>query len=247
MAGENSTRRHNSRNGSLYALALVGMVVFAIFAGMCIFFRVERIEVVGNSLYTDELIMDIAAIERGQSIFLINASSSSARLQQNLPYAEDVRITSSLPDKVTIEITESYPLAWADINGELWIIDKNARYLERTDAAGIEGKIEILGIEPGEATPGNVMELDTLKLQYLQETLSGILTSGIYDNITWVDMTNTASVKFDYKDYVIRIGRGEKVSDKLTLLMMYFEQNGDDGTGTIDLSTDNTARYIPQD
>jgi cell division protein FtsQ len=204
--------------------------------------------VTGVSAYSAQDVIDVSDIEIGDSIFFIRESVSVAKIKSAMAYVDEVRISRTLPDKVTIEVTESYPIASLTSGGKWWIIDKNAKILEQTGSAGVSGTIVLKGVEPVMPAVGDTLELGdtgTVRLMYLKAVLAMILSEGMQDDVSWLDMSNISAIKFDYKNYVINLGKGESLEDKLWLLQQFFGERGEDGSGTIDLSIENEAHYIP--
>ncbi len=247
MAGVKQDRQ---RGNGIYATAAFIIIAAACVLGVGIFFKVSVIEVIGNSIYEAERIIEVSGIEYDTSIFFINASESAARIKQALPYADDVRVIPSLPDSVTIEIVESFPLAYIEVNGKLWLVDKNARFLEETTLSGIEGKLEIRGITADSAEEGATIDLGDrggVRLQYMQDVLTSILESGLREGVTYLDMTTVSDIRFDYYNYTINVGSGEDLDNKFWTLEMFLEEHGNDGSGIIDMSIDGQLRYNPAD
>ncbi|MGM9521736.1 MAG: cell division protein FtsQ/DivIB [Oscillospiraceae bacterium] len=247
-AGGGRKRRKRGGGRALYVTLITALIIFAVITGMGVFFKISVINVTGVSMYDDEQVIEASGIEQGDSIFFIRESASAIKIKKALPYADEVRIVRSLPDTVTIEVTESYPLACVSSGGSWWIIDKNAKVLEETNTSGVSGLIVLKGVTPIMPSVGGTLALgegQSVKLAYLKAVLSAILSSEMQDNVTWLDMTNISSIRFDYKNLEINVGKGEGLEDKFWLLEKFFEENGEDRSGTVDLSVENEAHYIP--
>lgn len=247
MAQGNKRRRRG--NGSLYTTVVVAIMLLAGITGVSVFFKVSDIIVVGNSAYSAKEIIDASGIELDSSIFFLRESAAVVRIKDALAYIDDVRIVPNLPGTVTIEVTESYPIASIEDEGSKWIIDNNARILEKVAGAANTSAIPIYGVTPIMPAVGETLSLGdsgSVQLMYLKQVLSGILSAGIYDDIQWLDMTNISAITFRYQNkYTVNLGKGENVADKLWLLEMSIEKHADDGyEATIDLSSDNEAHYI---
>ncbi len=242
-------RRKRRRGGTLYAAVITAMIIIAVLFGIGVFFKVSQIEVVGASMYDDMQVVEASGIEIGDSIFFIRESAAGLGITNNLPYIDEVRIVRSLPGTVTIEVTESYPIASFSSDGSWWIIDKNAKILEQTTAEGASDTIDIRGLQPIMPAVGEILALGDegrVQLLYLRDILSAILTNGFQDGITWIDMTNISNIKFDYYSYEVNIGSGEALEDKFWLFSRLIDSQGTDLGGRIDLSNENEARYIPE-
>jgi cell division protein FtsQ len=89
-----------------------------------------------------------AGIERGQSIFTVNASDARARLL-DLPWVEDAEVRRTLPNSISIRLIEKRPFA-------LWRNGKSTVVIERSGAVitdvGMDG-FESLPLFSGSAAP----------------------------------------------------------------------------------------------
>ena len=247
QGGKNRRRR---RSGRLYATLIVTLMIIAALFGVGIFFKVSEIEVTGLSMYKSEQVIDLSGIEIGDSIFFVQKSSAVISIKSAMPYIDDVRIVRTLPGTVTIEVTESYPIASFSSGGSYWIIDKNAKILEQTTSEGASDTINVTGLQPIMPAVGETLALGdegALQLEYLRNLLSAILSYDFQDGITNIDISNANDISFDYYSFTVKIGRGENVEDKFWLFSASILKEHDlDEGGTVDLSNEDEARYFPQ-
>ena len=83
------------------------LVIVALVFIMSVFFKVSRIEVKGNSIYTADEVIKASGIETGDNLFFINGIAAGSRVAVKLPYVDSVQINRGLPNLVTIVVTES--------------------------------------------------------------------------------------------------------------------------------------------
>ena len=114
------------RVGALFAPLAFLIICAALVFAMSVFFRVSRITVTGNALYTEEEITTAAGIEKGDNLFFINRFSAIARIRARLPYIETVSIERALPNRVTITVSESRAIAYVTAETGCWVIDRAA-------------------------------------------------------------------------------------------------------------------------
>ncbi len=110
MAAARNNRRHGRRNrgrfGFLFKLLCVLALVTALTVGATVFFRVEYVEVTGNSRYTQEEVAAASGIQIGDNLYGMNKNAAARQVRQTLPYVEELSIWRSLPNKVFIKVTE---------------------------------------------------------------------------------------------------------------------------------------------
>ena len=104
-------RRYNRkrRKGNfafLYKLLAFVLICGAIGLALAMFFRIDDIEISGNSRYSNEQIAAAAQIKAGDNLFFLNKYDAAARIRQQLPYVETVQFRRVLPSKLVVQITE---------------------------------------------------------------------------------------------------------------------------------------------
>lgn len=153
-------------------LALVAAVVF----GVAVFFKVSRVEVQGNSLYSAEQVVQASGIEAGDNLLTLNKATVAGNIITQLPYVEKVSVGRSMPDAVILEVQESTArfAVMSDTN-VIWLINSSGKALERydgltdvtaaqtpTDETPVETPAEDAAAEtPITETPAGEMPADT--------------------------------------------------------------------------------------
>ena len=153
-------------------LALVAAVVF----GVAVFFKVSRVEVQGNSLYSAEQVVQASGIETGDNLLTLNKATVAGNIITQLPYVEKVSVGRSMPDAVILEVQESTArfAVMSDTN-VIWLINSSGKALERydgltdvtaaqtpTDETPVETPAEDAAAEtPITETPAGEMPADT--------------------------------------------------------------------------------------
>lgn len=244
-----SLKRRKKRHAAKYVPVTIFLMTLALIIGLSAFFRISEIEVTGISLYSPDEIISESGIEIGDNLLFISGSSTAVKICKDLVYVDEVRIIKNLPNKLQIEISESYPIASIKIDDSYWIIDKNCRLLEETDFAGAENTITIKGVTPVSPVAGQKISLGDFsetQLVYLSRVLTELLEQNIQDKVTWIDMSNLSEITFDYDGrFTVELGRGENVDSKFVLFIEVVAKLENTDTGTIDLSTDDKAYFIP--
>ena len=104
-------RESKSPRRTLYRPLTFFLIIVAIIFTMSVFFKVEKIDVSGNSKYSKEQIISASGIHTGDNLFFINRIGAGSRVVVKLPYIDSVKITRSLPNRVTITVEESKAVA----------------------------------------------------------------------------------------------------------------------------------------
>lgn len=249
MADDKNYRRRR-RGAVIYTPVAALLIITIVIFGISVFFRISDIMVRGVTKYTVEQIVAASEIKTGDNLVFVDPGRTAQKIKTKLPYLNEVIIEKIVPNRVDIIVTESLPIAVVTVDGARWILDQEARVLDKADEASAEHKISVTGLTPKSATAGQLLEVDSgeeTKLLYLANVLTGIQSAGITEDVSSVDVSNIGSIKFSYAGrFTVILGNGEDVDYKLVKLRDVMERLEPDDRGKIDLSQDNTARFIPE-
>ena len=224
------------RGRSLLQPLIFLLICVALVLGMSVFFRVSKVEVVGNSIYTAEEVVDASGIGKGDNLFFINRFSAASR-------------TRALPNRVTITIQESSAMAYVKADDGYWVVDQNCKLLKSVTDSELTGLARIDGIMPVEPKVGEVLnagDADAPKVTYLAAILGQLLTRDMASKVTVIDLADAASPSFLYDGrFTVRLGANENVEYKFGMLQSAISQLTAGDTGTIDLSIDKRAHFSP--
>ena len=159
MSGRNR-RRRRKRKGSfsfLYKLLVFFVICGAIVAAPAVFFKVDTIEVTGNSRYTAQEIADSGGIHVGDNLFLVNKFSAAEAITRSLPYISSVRISRKLPDTLCIQVEENAALCAIEQSGGDWILSGSGKLVEQ--AAAGEEVTRIVGLTPVDPQVGMPLQV----------------------------------------------------------------------------------------
>ena len=220
-------RPSGGRGRSLLQPLIFLLICAALVLGMSVFFRVAKVEVVGNSIYTAEEVVEASGIGTGDNLFFINRFSAASRIFSKLPYVDKAKVTRALPNRVTITIQESSAMAYVQADDGYWF--------DRRDA-----------VEPKVGEVLNAGEADAPKVTYLAAILGQLLTRDMASKVTVIDLSDASNPGFTYDGrFTVRLGANENVEYKFGMLQSAVSQLTDSDAGTIDLSIDKRAHFSP--
>lgn len=125
-------------------------------------FTVQSIIVEGNSIVTDEKIVDLSEITAGERLYAVNINDSVKKISY-YPYVESVEIKRKLPDKIIIEMVERKPVAAIVITGGYIQVNVEGRLLSIAPNIGQYNLPVISGVQLSEIpAPGNIIQNDNL-------------------------------------------------------------------------------------
>ncbi len=220
----------------------------AIFLAMNILFEISDIQVAGNVIYSEAEVLEASGLRPGRSALTVSGFVTAKRIHKALPGISDARVSLTLPDMLTITVSETPAIAVLEtaagsvpVSGDCQVVN------------GFRGNeaelIRVRGLEPESADVGatiTVRDGDSTKLTYLQELLPLLEQTGLMPEVEEIDVSNVSSLTFTYQGrFTVRLGGQENLAGKLDLLQRVVSALGAGDAGILDLSTEQEGHYIP--
>lgn len=255
----NRPRRRRGRFGFLYKLLSLLIIFGAILAGCVVFFRVNRVEVSGNSRYSAQEIVEASGVDIGDNLFLINSPKTVLSITRRLPYVKTVAPIRRLPDVLELRITESTALAAIQLEGSWWLMDESGKLLEQ-GGEKLRGSLpQVIGLTTPVPTLGSRLaggEGETVKVESLRELLNALVERDMTGHVTeFIDLSSSNAIYFGYDQELTVVvpltGDFDKRILSLQRTLETLGQQGERVTGTLDLTYGDgqarllTTRWLP--
>lgn len=254
LAVSNPTLPRKRRRGILGIIIkplIVLLIIFCLILGLSVFFQISEVRVTGNTYYTDEQIIKASGINEGDNLIFLSFGTVTLRMMNQLPYIDEITVTRRAPATVVISVVESSPTAVIAYGDQWYVLGRNCRILGRTDDAGAAALIEVTGISPAKPAVGSELTTsngEDSKLEYLSDLLGQLTRLGMVKQVSRVDLTSISNVSFDYMNrFRVLLGKRQRLEYKLELLETVAETKNAGERGTIDLSNDGVAHFIPEE
>jgi cell division protein FtsQ len=242
-------RKRKRRRATFYTPIAIVLIVFAVFFGISVFFRVTDIQIVGAERYTAEQILSASRVSRGDNLLLLDPAEVIENITSRLPYISDVVVEKHIPDKITVTVTESRPVAAIEAAGQWWLLDQKGRALEKADRSALSGKVRVDGLNPDNVVAGQalvVTQKDVKKREALSRLLLALHHEEMLDQCEWIDVSNIAGITMRYGGrFTVVLGTADDVEKNLLRLVGVVEQLDEGDVGRIDMTNDAEARFIP--
>ena len=219
----------------LIMLAIVAAVVF----GVAIFFKVNTIEIQGNSVYSAAQIEEASQIRRGDNLLTVNKALAVGNIKAALPYVEDVSIARSLPDGIIIQVRESViSFAVMTDTNACWLVGPGGKALERIEPAAFNESPHINGLLISSPTAGESVSSPTpTALAAALDVMRELDGSGLLEHIRVIDVEKEYDMTLWYDDrYEIKLGGTDELAYKIRYLCSILDQLSEFQAGTIDLT-----------
>lgn len=231
-------RRRRRRMFFFYIFLFLAVIGTAVTLSLTVLFRVERIEVRGESRYSAEQIMQASGLETGGNLFLTDTGAAAAAIEKALPYIGEAKVSRVLPSELSISVQEE-PAASAILwEGQYVVLGASGKVLELASAAP-ENCPVIKGVVMQQAEPGSAAafadEEASTVLQRLESALSAVGVSPVSE----IDLTDLYRVSVLYDGRIsLQLGAPTNYEEKLRFFTALLEQGriSETDSGTFDLS-----------
>ena len=247
MARRHGRGRRGRRFGVLYKLLTLVVVCAAAVLALTLFFKVESVEVTGNSRYSAQEIQDACGVSLGDNLYLLSKPDMVQRLHQQLPYIDEVRITRQLPNTLCVQVTEFSTVYAVEQEGTVWLLTSGGKIVEtaaeRGDTPLIDG-CELLAPSLG----GDVSF--ALELQNRRESLFALLTAlesaELTGDVRAIHLGYPTVLSMDYTErFTVEMPYGADYPRLLRYLTLVIEELETNLTGVIDLTRDGEPHFRP--
>ena len=247
MARRHGRGRRGRRFGVLYKLLTLVVVCAAAVLALTLIFKVESVEVTGNSRYSAQEIQDACGVSLGDNLYLLSKPDMVQRLHQQLPYIDEVRITRRLPNTLCVQVTEFTTVYAVEQEGTVWLLTSGGKIVEtaaeRGDTPIIDG-CELLAPSLG----GDVSF--ALELQNRQESLFALLTAlesaELTGDVRAIHLGDPTVLSMDYTEsFTVEMPYGADYPRLLRYLTLVIEELETTLTGVIDLTRDGEPHFRP--
>jgi len=161
-------------------------------------FRVEssdNIEVTGMQNVTKAQIMEVMGADIGRNIFFIPLAQQKAQLEQ-IPWVESASVMRFVPNRLTVEVHERTPVAFARVGPRIFLIDAGGTLMELPQKHKYSFPV-ILGMNPGEPLSTRAPRMRAYN-ELVQELDSG--GSHYSQDLSEVDLTDLENLKVRVND-----------------------------------------------
>lgn len=238
MANKNkkyAKKKRKSRAGRTFiSFLFIALLVFFVLS-VTVLFPIAKISVKGESVYTQEQILEASGIDVGDNIFLLGTRAKQ-RITTKLPYISEVDFKRYLPDGLVVKVkpaTEEY----CYFNGKTcYVTDKNNKVLRKANEP--DNKLFVIKA----SFKDNLKLADTLMLEKetQKETMAKILdaTSQKELKVTSVDVMDNINIRLEVDNrFNVNLGDYTNVEGKLAQLVAMIDAIEEGQTGDINLKS----------
>ncbi len=221
----------------LAAVTIVVLLGICVVLSLTVFFKIDEINVEGNTRYELTDIEEASMISKGDNLLLCNTSYGAENIVKKFPYIESVEIEKKLFNKINIKVNEATPSFVIESDGKYIVLAKSGKIIEINDKKTYDDIPAVLGAKLKNVKLCSQIEYEDENLKkYLDKIVELISEYGI-KNIRTIDMTDKSNILLIRENgFKINIGNFENLEYKLKTAASILSKNvKDDAKGTLDV------------
>lgn len=231
-------------------------IIVAFVVVFLLLFRVRNITVKGTTSYTNAEIIEKSGINTGKNLFFIDYEEAEERIEQLLPYCDNVKIKKKLPSTLVITVEqakETYSVMigtgmFAITNEDMKVLEVTGEY--RSDIIVVVGHSDVVAYEVGKELPFTSEVGDDPVKEALTE-ISQAITDSEFEGVEYINIEDESKIYLIYDDrIIIRVGDTNNILQKLALAKKALDEENQLSTsqyGELDISEIKKAVFAPKD
>lgn len=215
-----------------FLLFFILLIIAGAALSLTVLFPIKTVKAGGSKIYTAEQLAAASGIKKGDNLF--TASVDEEALKYTLPYVESVKIKRTLPDTVTVTVTDAREYACYYTDGSYYAVSRSGHVLNCYDSMP-DGIFEIRAPDV-KCEVGREIKLSDEKSGELIEEILGIAEE-LKINITCLDITDELAITLKAENrFTVNLGTANYLENKLAHLSGMLKSIGSEKTGKINLS-----------
>lgn len=213
------------------------IVVIGTAISLSIFFRIEKIEVLGDTRYTNEEIINSSKVKTGQNLVLLNKEKTKEKMEKELPFLKVKDIKKTVPNKLILEVEEIKKYGYIESDGVNVLFDQDKKIIEINENVE-ENILKIKGVEILEPKIGEKIKIKSKNKEETLYKILDLLSEYGLKEPTEVDLSNESKVNVGYQNRInILIGNLNELDYKIkTAAEIINNKLGIEESGELNLS-----------
>lgn len=232
-----SAKKRRRKILAMYSSMVVIILMIAAVLCLTVFFKIDSINVEGETRYSTEEIIEASGITVGTNLLLCNTEPGKEVITKNFPYIESVSIKKNPFNSVTIYVEEAKPTTAIETNGNFYILSAKGKIIEILDNNKYNVPL-IKGAELKKTELSATIEYKLASMGNIINEVTKALENNDITKVSTINVTNPSNIKLSYdKRLTIILGIPENIDYKVETAKVIIDQKLEkDSKGTIDVS-----------
>lgn len=241
-------RRRRKRSRAVFAaLILLFIVAVILTLSLTVFFKTEKIDIVGETQYSNEEIIACTGVKVGDNLFGISAGDVQNRILKNFLNIDTVQVTKNLPGTLTIKLTAAVANSAFQNAGTYYTTSQSCRVLA-VGSSQPDGVPLVVGADiDGSPQQGDILVIKNTSIsEYIKAIMDEMGQYGL-SGLNSIDVSNLSRIKADYQGrIVIQFGDTTQLQYKAQLAFYVIKNNIQASEkGTVDATTIGEVHFLP--
>jgi cell division protein FtsQ len=212
-------RRRQRRFTFMMVFFIFMLIVIGTVVSIFVFFKVDKLEIQGKSIYSSEQIISISGIKKGQNLLGINRKAAVIAICNKLPYIKSAVIDLKPLSTVIINIVQDEPYGISQINKQFVVFDENMKVLEIRSDNNKKNLAVIKGFAIKNDEVGKTLQATNAQLNLLTDFYKSVDANDFdKSKINSFDMTDEYQIVIRYDNRIdILIGTETNIDFKLKM------------------------------
>ncbi len=230
-------RSASKRKGAFFRFSMVVICLvsgFGIIASLTFAFPVKSVKLYGQSVYTAEEVLSVAAIGQGQNVITLSPQKINERVTGEFPYIENVEVDKNINGTISLTVNPAKEEFCVISEGNNYIISTSGRVLTSSNQIP-EGLPIIKGVFVEDITVGNKFSISDESMSNVYKTVTDNIRTYGFD-CDLIDISDTVNITFRINEKIIvEIGSVTNINEKFKHLNSMLESIENDAEGIINL------------
>lgn len=235
---------HFSRNLLFYAIGIIVVVVISVVLSRTVLFNLSKIEIVGETVYSNEEIIDKCGVELGTNLNFINEGEITDRLIDALPFVDKVTVRKNyFKSHLIITLNQATPLANIQTrDGGYYLISENGRILDSELTSPNPDCVTVVGFDPEYALSGAFLSVaDEGTRNYLTKFLKSVKIYSGLSKESDLGADRKQDTLFEIIDAYNTVGMADMIKE-IDITSIYSLRLNYDDRLTLDLGEDTDMK-----
>lgn len=203
-------------------LILASIFILAAFIYLCItmLFNVDRVEIIGNTIYDTRDLIETSGIEKGENLFEVDTEYAESKLYSVYNYIEEIEVKRNFPNSVIITIVEAKPFAVIEEADGFTLVSMGGKVLERGLEEPPYGMMTVRGMSTVTNTE------DDIKRMELMKSIINAMEELKMEGYNFLNLSDTLDITMIYENRVkVVLGNELQLEYKLQFVDKIIREN----------------------
>lgn len=203
-------------------LILASIFILVAFIYLCItmLFNVDRVEIIGNTIYDTRDLIETSGIEKGENLFEVDTEYAESKLYSVYNYIEEIEVKRNFPNSVIITIVEAKPFAVIEEADGFTLVSMGGKVLERGLEEPPYGMMTVRGMSTVTNTE------DDIKRMELMKSIINAMEELKMEGYNFLNLSDTLDITMIYENRVkVVLGNELQLEYKLQFVDKIIREN----------------------